>query len=71
MKVRLNTEGGLVGYFQMVAFQPPPDVTIWGDRVFKIRTNGGRIVEPPPQDDCDYIYDECFAVAIVSERTNS
>jgi len=66
MKIRLNAGGGLVGYFTMPGFTPAPDVVTWGTRTFKLRP-----VEPPPEDDCACIYDECFAVAIISERTDS
>ena len=77
MKIRLNAQDRLVGYFDIPHYNPMPDVVTWGTRVFKMRTEGNYDsqtdvitidpVEPPPQDDCQLIYDECFAVAITGE----
>lgn len=80
MRVRLNTYTGLVGYFDLPPYNPPPEVVTWGTRVFRMRVaiHASGIepvaihpVEPPPQDNAAYIYDECFACAIVSERQTS
>lgn len=61
MRIRLNAapSGGLVGYFEMPPYSPPPQVVTWGIRTFTMRP-----AEPAPMDDCAYIYDECFSVAI-------
>lgn len=61
MKVKLTVQDHLVGYFQIPPFQTPPDVLVWGDRIFKIRN-----VEPPPMDNCSNIYDEAFAYYIAT-----
>ena len=88
MKIRLNAQDRLVGYFEAIPYNPMPDVVTWGTRVFQMRKTAvllgyddvieralARIalvpVEPPPQDDCQLIYDECFAVAIVTPRLDS
>ena len=80
MKIRLNAQDRLVGYFDIPHYNPMPDVVTYGTRVFKMRmsvreNDFGEIVstptEPPPQDDCQLIYDECFAVAIVTPRLDS
>lgn len=62
MKIRLNASHGLVGYFEIPPFHELPDVTSWGDRTFHLRK-----ANPPQMDNCVAIYDECFAVAIVTE----
>lgn len=65
MKIRLNTSAGLVGYFEIPPFKTLPDVTHWGIRTFQLRK-----ALPPQMDDCAAIYDECFAVTIVTQPTS-
>lgn len=62
MKVKLETsDGEHVGHSHVPPFNKPPDVLLWGDRVFKLHEDAkhGAVV-----------YRECFAVAIVVPVTD-
>lgn len=64
MKIRLNAQDKLVGYFEIPHYNPMPDVVTWGTRVFKMRLES-------PYNDSVYVYDECFCLALVGERKDS
>ena len=64
-KIRLLTrDGKLVGYAEIPWFKPPPDVLLWGERVFTVSS-----VSPAQGDPHDFTYVEAFMFAIVTPVT--
>lgn len=66
MKIRLQTYEGnnpvLVGYCEIPPFESmPPDVLIWGDRVFHNPNH-----DPMELQGAKWSYQECFAVTITA-----
>jgi hypothetical protein len=53
MEIKLETsDGGHLGYSQIAPFNVPPEVLIWGDRVFRFHKEMPML----------WIYREAFAV---------